>query len=67
MADEDPRPTTASVDKETLKEALSEIIADLPAFKSLSTPAKGKEAGSSSRDAPDATDTEAPSKRAGGK
>ena len=67
MADEEPRPITASVDKETLKEALSEIIADLPAFKSLSTPGKGKDVGSSSRDTLDATDADAPSQRAGGK
>ena len=64
MADKEASPATATVDKETLKEALSEILADTPIFKALTSTGKGKEGGSSSREA---TDTEASTSRAGGK
>ena len=43
MADEEASPATATVDKETLKEALSEILADTPIFKALTSTGKGKE------------------------
>ena len=52
MADEEARPATATVDKEALKE-LSEILAAMPVFKAVTSTGKGKEGGSSSREATD--------------